>query len=385
MSRPDILIAVGGIITIAALVYFTPLKPAGEFPVDVGNFTCVNNDYSCAAEFFRDITKSASSAKAIDTLIELKGAGRILPSVDDHQLAHEIGRQAAETFGVSSEAFLSCPMSAFNGGCQHGYFEYVLLRAKTATEAADAICKGLGDKYSDKFRFYCYHGVGHGVMMAVAYDLARGLEICDTLDPDWAGEGCWQGLFMENVNAGMRGEARDGIFSASDPLQPCESLPDKYQHQCYDNHAGYLMVYFKNDFSEAVAACLKAKLPRDKSTCLQSIGNMATNPIWQINFLGEAMGESAAERGWELCSMFPESYRGDCVIGGTNNIMNFHELQPAAAEEFCRLMDSRNAGLCYRTIGLNIRHQTVDEKIIRGLCAEFSIKYEKNCLDGAGL
>ena len=46
---------------------------------------------------------------------------------------------------------------------------------------------------------------------------------------------------MENVNAGMSGRALPGVFKRSDPLAPCDKVGDQYKHECYINHAGWLM------------------------------------------------------------------------------------------------------------------------------------------------
>ena len=49
--------------------------------------------------------------------------------------------------------------------------------------------------------------------MATAYDVQKGLNICDSFGTFRGKDGCWQGLFMENVNAAMRGEARANVAS----------------------------------------------------------------------------------------------------------------------------------------------------------------------------
>lgn len=58
-------------------------------------------------------------------------------------------------------------------------------------------------------------------MMAQAYDLPASLAICDSLGDSVGQEGCWQGVFMENVNGAMTGASRPGVFSNEDPLLPC--------------------------------------------------------------------------------------------------------------------------------------------------------------------
>jgi len=345
---------------------------------------CESEDFDCLTGFFRDETSSFGPTLAIDLLLRLRDDGRVSSTVDEHALGHHIGRQTAESFGVNENAFLLCPMAALNGGCQHGFFEYVLGKTTTSAEAANLICSSLDEQYSAKFRFYCYHGVGHGVMMAAAYDLDRALSMCDTFLGLTAQDGCWQGVFMENVNAGMRGDAREGVFSTSDPLAPCNGVAEKYQHECYVNHAGYLMTYFANDVGLATTACLQA-LEDFIGSCLQSIGLMVTNPVWQPDLLEDVAGKTFVEIAWELCMQFPASRRDQCVLGGIDNIHNFDEFDLSRAVSFCDIVDPKYQELCYRRMGLNLKNNATDLEEVRAACASLVAKFEPVCLAGAEL
>ena len=345
---------------------------------------CPAEDFTCMAGFFREQTNSYGPTLAIDLLLRLQEDGRVSTSLDQHQLGHHIGRQTAESFGVNENAFLLCPMSALNGGCQHGFFEFVLGKTTTSAEAADLICQSLDESYSAKFRFYCYHGVGHGVMMAAAYDLERALSMCDTFLGLTAQDGCWQGVFMENVNAGMRGNAREGVFSTSDPLAPCNGVAKKYQHECYVNHAGYLMTYFDNDVGLATTACLQA-LEDFIGSCLQSIGLMVTNPLWQADLLEDVAGKEFVEIAWELCMQFPAARRDQCVLGGIDNIHNFDVFDLTRAIDFCDAVDPEFRQLCYQRMGINLKNNATDLEEVRKACASLAANYEPACLAGAEL
>jgi hypothetical protein len=345
---------------------------------------CPQDDFECLAMYFRDLTSSYGPAVSVELVVRLKVDGRVDKVVDEHQLAHQIGRQTAESFGVNDQAFLLCPMESLNGGCQHGFFEFVLGRTETTSAAADLICQSLEDGYSSKFHFYCYHGVGHGVMMAAAYDLDRALEVCDTFNTNIAQDGCWQGVFMENVNAGMGGYSREGVFSDSDPLAPCNVLEDKYQHECYVNHAGYLMQFFSNNVERATNACLGAASTYI-SSCLQSIGLMVTNPVWQPALFGEIGATSFEDVAWELCTQFPDGHREQCVLGGIDNIHNFDAFELSRASAFCDTVHPVYQILCYQRMGLNLGYQALELQEVRESCAILEPVFEEACLNGAGL
>ena len=346
---------------------------------------CETEDFDCFEGFFRRQVISNGPEIAVELVNRLREDGTVSAVVDEHQLAHRIGRQTAESYGVNEQAFLLCPMESLNGGCQHGFFEFVLGRTESTSEAADLICQSLQEGYSSKFQFYCYHGVGHGVMMAAAYDLTRALDTCDTFGTYMAQDGCWQGVFMENVNAGMGGYAREGVFSGIDPLEPCNVLDGKYQHECYINHAGYLMKFHDNDVRTASAACLKADDGDDVSSCLQSIGLMVTNPVWQVNFLEDFESLSFEDASWVICLMFPEGQLHECVLGAIDNIHNFDDKDLTRAVTFCNTVDKEYRTLCFERMGFNILNQTVNIEAAEAMCTELPDEFIDVCLFGAGI
>src|SRR5262245_44629085 len=180
---------------------------------------CIRTDWDCARKFLESLADRYGPQAALDVLGVYEREGKIKRALDDQQLSHAVGRATAATFGINAKPFQLCPIT-FNYGCVHGFFEYALGRTATPSAAAATICNS---EKSDVLttRFSCYHGVGHGVMMARAYDLNRALGVCDTFGDSTAEDGCWQGVFMENVNAAMQNKARPGIFSSKAPLKPC--------------------------------------------------------------------------------------------------------------------------------------------------------------------
>lgn len=345
---------------------------------------CPDNSFSCFQDSSKDITKNYGPKASLEVLKMLQDNRLVDVTIDDHQYAHVVGRDAAHLFGVNPQAFLSCPTS-FNYGCQHGYFEASLVMVKPAKKAIDLICGTLDDQYSTKFKFYCYHGVGHGIMDAQAYDLKLSLDLCDTLDNRDAQDGCWQGAFMENVNAGMRGQAQKDVFSKTDPLAPCNQVQDKYRHECYINHAGWLMKFFNSNIDLAISACLKAE--NYTGACLQSLGLMATNPVWQPALLKkENSSNDAVETGREICLKFPKKHRQECVVAGVDNILNFDELDTSRSQRFCNIIEKDLQKPCYARIGFALKNQATDDTLVIQKCREFIKEdFQKECLAGARL
>lgn len=374
---------------------WNPLNSVKAFKADNTEISRLVKSYlsdcrneKCLQEKLREITSKHGAATAIDSLEYYDETVADRPKADSHLLAHEIGRQAAETFGVSGDVFLSCPQ-IYNYGCQHGFFEKALSKVDTPKQAIESICGKLeGDtRYSRKFQSYCYHGVGHGLMMAQAYDLPAALAICDLLNSKLAQEGCWQGLFMENVNGSMRGEARDEAFSKDDPLAPCSKVDAKYHRECYIVHAPYLLVFYKNDTKSAANACLKAA-EGDITPCFEGIGLLVTNRGWQELLLPPANNNTSElePRAWQICQEFPSDYVSLCVRGSVIQIVNASAKNMDSAVKFCELVAQQYSALCFENIGSTLRGDATNPQSVKDKCLAISnTGGQAACLRGAGL
>jgi hypothetical protein len=346
-------------------------------------FTCTASDTPCVRTYLVGITSTYGPRASLPVLERLQQERRVDLSVNDHDLAHAVGRETAKQFGSNFESFDLCP-TIFNYGCPHGFFEYVLARTDTPKEAAASVCETAGNEEERLLiaGFTCYHGVGHGVMMAQAYDLHASLATCNTFATREAQDGCWQGVFMENVNAAMTDRARKGVFSPKRPLAPCDTIGRQYKHECYINHAGWLMRVSNNSVPKASGFCMKAR-GAERTACMQSIGLMVTNPVWQPALAPELNGRPQAEIAAELCSRFPPAGRADCVIAGVDNLANFDQLDVGRQRAFCGELASPHRTVCYRQIGVNLRNRTQDKSLISDRCAQLGAN-RRACLSGAG-
>ena len=306
----------------------------------------------------------------------VENAGEIDPAFDTHQLAHLVGEATARRFGANKQAFGLCPQT-FNYGCVHGFFIYVLGRSASPTKAARTICDS-GGQGPLVPTFNCWHGVGHGVMMARGNDLRASLDVCDSLGSGSAADGCWQGVFMENINAVFRDQARPGVFSPAHPLRPCTRVLNAYKQECFINQAGWLAHLANDDIGKASRYCLDAG--KYVSACAQSIGLMVTNPSWQLPFYGPAKGASFEQIAWDLCSRFPARLQRDCVLGGVDNLANFDQLNVKRSDGFCALT-GRLQKTCYREIGVNLIRRTTDAAVAKARCNELS-SHQADCIAG---
>lgn len=341
---------------------------------------CQNS--TCVRTALQNITSKSGPTMALDSLQMYIDRYPSAPFGDVHQRAHEVGRQTAQTYGVSGEAFLRCSTS-FNYGCQHGFFEKALGQLGSPHTAIEQICGKfeLSPNYSPKFKFYCYHGVGHGVMMSEAYDLKGALKICDGLGSSTAQTGCWQGVFMENVNGQSRGEARVGVFSDISPLDPCDSIADKYQHECYINHAGYILAFYHSSVADASKACLRATTNQQEA-CLESIGLAVSNEDAQKLLLKDklSISSSTEQKSWELCQQFPSGFVRSCDLGAVDHIMQMDQLEVKRAARFCNLIYESDKQVCFERVGTALRAQTLNSRTAADQCMKLPSQGQMPCL-----
>ncbi len=335
---------------------------------------CKNESYLCAEEILDAIVSINGPEKAIVVLQDIMASSLFEIKTDGHQLAHTIGRSASHHLGATGKSFLRCPAD-FNYGCQHGFFEKALAKHNEPAKAAESICESLPSTPL-KDRFYCYHGVGHGYMFYVSYNLTKALNLCDTLSTPTAQEGCWQGVFMENVNGKFSGES-DALlgFKKDDPLAPCNTVDTKYRQQCYENHAGYLIDYFNYSLENATNACLNAG---DHTTfCIRSIGLMTTNPGWQKVLRGSFEG-NFIETAVHICDRFPSEYIQECYWAAVANLANFDTLNLERSSEFCTAINMTSE--CFKWVGANVGNLVTDYDEYEKVCNIVPDEFKDDCL-----
>ena len=285
--------------------------------------------YVCAESMLTVITAGKGPETAIEVLSDMVSGSVFLfnPLLEGHNLAHVVGKTASRVGNGSGVAFLRCP-TTFAYGCQHGFFEAALLETDgDPAEAVLHICESVPDKPA-LGKVSCYHGAGHGIMMNESHDLYRSLAICDQLPFERVT--CYDGVFMEHINArGRPGVERDW-FSDTNPLAPCNVVDEVYRYGCYYRHGNYLFGYYNYSLEDVVNACLGAG--KYIEVCLKAVSGSILLPDFQKNILPDFEG-SFLERTSYLCDQFPEGFKLICYTVSAGEITIFYGV--ADAWEFC--------------------------------------------------
>jgi plastocyanin len=345
--------------------------------------SCDSHDFDCVEELLRNITTSYGPQHALETLHKMQEEKKVSPALDDHEFAHQIGRTTANTFGINPDAFFLCDTD-FDYGCQHGFFEYALGKTNTTTQAVALICDVINESYPVHFKYRCYHGAGHGIMMSRAYDLNATLQVCDQLQTDLAKDGCWQGALMENTNAIMKQQAREEYYSNTDPLIPCTQLQEKYRYECFYNQAPWIMKFNNYDVRNASLSCLKAP-PEHVPICERGLALTLASPKWHALVLKNWEEDKFVENTWAVCQQFQKNHTLNCVLGSIDNILNFDEIKITRATDLCTISDIQYQQECFTEIGRNLAYRTTENSAIINACNDLKDDFRNVCLKGANM
>lgn len=360
----------------------TTITASGADPVDVADrIVAACADQPCMEKVILDLVDTDGPVESLAALTELVHRDLIKGRGDFHDFVHRVGRRTAKKTGLNPDGFNLCPID-YNYGCQHGFFEQALVEESDAVTASQKVCdpSKMKDKPA-KFLFYCYHGVGHGLMMAKAYDLKASLDVCDGFIGDQEKNGCYQGVFMENVVGFRNGTARSAAFSDKDLLAPCNGLDAKYRQQCYLNHGGYLAARAGSGAGAAERAslpCLKAE-GNDVHTCLRSVGLNSTNPGWQMSLAPKYTSDVIANA-VDICAHFPQGYEQDCIVAGVDNLANFYRSDTTEMTKFCSIVPDQYRAACFMEIGFAVTNEVPAGTPISEICAAIPDEFRPHCL-----
>ena len=311
--------------------------------------------------------------RAMEMLLAESGGGA---ARDCHQEAHLIGRIGYRSEG--EKAFGSCTADC-HSGCYHGAMETFLNREGTANLAAsiDRICATFPTSFG---RFECLHGVGHGVLAYVDYDLPEAITECGKLSDSFSQTSCHGGMFMENILTGQGlGAGGPGVHATNwvnrtDPYFPCNKLGDAFdvQYQCYQMQTSWMLTLSGYDFKTVAQECVT--VPRDdmRSVCFKSLGRDAA---------GHTLRN--ADKIVALCDYVPREadYYDQCVIGAVNVIVDFWGpgLKGQASELCVKISDAAGKEICYQTLAGRLPGIFAKQSDRQAVCATFEPAFISLC------
>lgn len=284
-----------------------------------------------------------------------------------HPLVHWIGSAGLDYFhGDVGAAFVAgddtCASGYYHGVVERAFLDIPLDQA-SLWGVAEHLCDSPAIRATEYLEIQCFHGLGHGLMLATDYDLPLADSICAKYPNEPGLSSCYLGLFMENFNASYGVASRwvvdDNLGSTcatlagpqsqiakgacynsiiyrvagrsnrqapwSEYLALCGSIDPTYADACYNGFGREVYTRYAVDFSarlaEMRAACLLAP-PAGALSCVVGVAG-------HVSYT-----DSGGARAAGFCNEFEGAYRSRC-FGEIGNLLISLGGGPAAAEKSC--------------------------------------------------
>jgi hypothetical protein len=257
--------------------------------------------------------------------------------------------------------------------CASGFYHGVLERAlatvpdKKLGRYARTVCTGPAVTRVQFVAYQCVHGLGHGLMLHMGYDLPSALKVCDKLATAWDRSSCTGGVFMENIASSY------GITSKwlkdDDLIYPCNAVAVRHKLYCYLMATSRILPKVNYDWDEAARICRTAE-EGWVATCFQSYGRDASG-----------MSLQQAEGILGICAKAGDM-EVECIFGAARDVAN----SDADGERAVRLCDAVREGLlryCYWAVGTILGTLHTAQADRSRACRALSGAYGRDCLAGA--
>lgn len=186
-----------------------------------------------------------------------------------HLLAHEVGKAAFFKLRSFTLA-IQFRSEVCNAGFTHGVIEAFFSTQNNLDDAVSTACKDM-NPFGYK-GWQCYHGIGHGIMVATGNDLPATLQTCGRFDQA-SKRACINGAFMENFNT-QENLHPSRFLNKNDPFFPCETQSDADKNDCYVYAPTYYLTLFPGQYEQAFAWCTKAPASY-VDHCVTGVGSQA--------------------------------------------------------------------------------------------------------------
>ena len=169
--------------------------------------------------------------------------------------------------------------SICGSGYYHGVLERSLVNVRSRTPealgaAARTLCKATRARVVPWVAYQCFHGLGHGLMIATGLSLPVSLEVCKRLSTRWDRDVCKGGVFMENLSSSYGFRSR--WLRDKDPVYPCNWVAREDKFRCYQMVTSRILPAVGDDWDRAAEKC--SQVEKDfVHVCFQSLGRDASS------------------------------------------------------------------------------------------------------------
>jgi hypothetical protein len=351
-------------------------------------------DFGQLSNFF---TKLAETKGAVYAFTVLKVAP-IPPNTDMHLLGHVVGDILYKQKGM--EGITACT-NDFRNACSHsivvGY--YLKYGESGLPQIADTCRKAPGGSGAYTM---CFHGLGHGVLAALDYDLPKTISLCQKNGTPQYGfreaPECVGGAIMEIISGGFHNktlweQASKRYLKTDDALYPCNSdmVPVGSKAMCYEYLTPHLVHVAGGDLNEspteevltkAFSYCKQIENEHNRADCFAGFGKefivlAAARDIRDFNSLTDA----EIDKAHTLCRLaHDEAGEQFCVTHAVDSLYWGGENSSKPAIRFCeRAIGEPMQATCFSHLIGAMYYFMKDSEYRRTFCSELPEAYKPRC------
>lgn len=242
-----------------------------------------------------------------------------------HGIAHQMGHHAYEAYGFDGA------MQYQDGLCGGGYIHGVIEGRFGALQEGDLL-GALAGVCSEMPTESCFHGVGHGLMIALDNNTTDALVACDQVIKNGQSD-CYDGIFMQIFDDEETGlNKRKALAQRSSDL--CAKVDGKYQESCYF----YLPRMYKAESSANIVYICEGLVGKNAVVCAMGTGH---------SFMKYSVGDP--EKALAKCGDFKDANEQQACINGGMKYFVFDAMSAGVVAKkvpLCDIFDANNQSAC---------------------------------------
>lgn len=353
--------------------------------------------FSELKKFFQNL----ANEKGAEYAYELLRVAPIPKNIDMHLMGHIVGDVLYKQKGASG---IKICTEDFRNACSHTIVVGLLL--DKGEQALAEISKACGQAPGGSGAYsMCYHGLGHGVLSYVDFDLKKAIYLCEKVhDAGFLGpeaRQCIGGAIMEIITGGDHdkkswAKMRKIYLKDSDPLYPCNNdfIPDNAKHMCYTYLTPHLFQVAGADlgnpqpehFKKAFTYCSKVpqNQPGNIQACYGGFGKefvvLLMGRDIRMNTL-ERIEKDKFKKVFEFCKL-ADQLKGveACIIDAVSSYYWGGENKPTIAILFCTSIEEAVfQDVCFQHLISSVNMFVKDENYRREVCNQIPESFRLSC------
>ena len=350
-------------------------------------------------DYFEKLADEKGAGYAFDVL----RVAPMPPNIDMHLLGHAVGDILYRQKGLDG---IKICTEDFRNACSHSIVIGLFSDKGEAAlpEIAQACHQAPGGSGAYTM---CFHGLGHGILAAVGYELPKAIGLCSAFGtPEYGYQEkaqCNSGTIMEIIGGGghdheLWEKQRPKYLNAKDPLSPCDTdlIPGDSKYLCFSYLTPYLFEAVgadlgnpgSADFDKAFKFC--DQIPQEdrsnRNACYGGFGKEFIGLVQSRDIRKDSVAKISDEKFrqvYEWCKLAGNKDGiAACILHAMDSLFWGGENDVSISLNFCGLFgdDQFYQGSCYRHLIGAVFFYIKDLPYIDNFCQKLPAEHKDFCL-----